>query len=322
MDASNVRKADIVVIGSFVVGITTRLPRFPYPGESLVADLFNLGPGGKGSNFAVAAARQSLHVVPAVKVGEDIFANLLSELYEREGVDMRYVYHSPREKTAVGLVYLTEDGENTIGIYPGANMSLRPDEALRAVEENPEARVLMTQLETPDETIRACAARAQQLGMTVILNPAPARSLDPSILESVNILTPNQGEARQLCGMSPADSAASVDELGARLLDRGIAVVIITLGRDGARLFRRGSAPLPVPAFRVNAVDSVGAGDAFNAGLAAGLVEGDSLERAVRRAAITGALATTAVGAVDAIPTRQVVLRYLSQWTAGNTGSL
>lgn len=311
--ASN-EQADIVVIGSFVVGITTRLPRFPFPGESLVADLFDLGPGGKGSNFAVAVARQNLRVSPAVKVGNDMFADLLTDLYMREGIDRRFVHRSGGEKTAVGLVYLTEDGENTIGLYPGANMSLTPEEALEAVEGNPNARVLMTQLESPDETIRACVARARALGMTVILNPAPARKIDPINLKAVDILTPNRGEAMALCGWSPGDAAVDIDELGERLLETGIPTVVITLGRDGARVFRANASPASVPAYPVTPVDSVGAGDAFNGGLAAGLAEGDSIESSLRRAAVTGALATTGVGAVAALPSREEVFRRLSAW--------
>lgn len=316
MGDSNASSADIVVIGSFVAGITTRLPRFPYPGETLAADLFDLGPGGKGTNFAVAVSRQGLRVCPAVKVGDDRFADLLVELYEREGIDMRFVHRSPGVKTAVGLVYLTEGGENTIGLYAGANMLLRPEEGLEAVERNPGARVLMTQLETPDDTIRACLRRARQLGMKVILNPAPARRIDAAILKSVDILTPNEGEARVLCGLSPDDAALGVDELGGRLLALGVPHIVITLGGEGARLFEHGRPPVVVPAYPVAPVDSVGAGDAFNAGLAAGLADGWSLERSLHRAAVTGALATTGVGAVGALPTRDTVLELLSGWQA------
>lgn len=317
MGSSRADSADIVVIGSFVAGITTRLPRFPVPGESLVADLFDLGPGGKGSNFAVAASRQGLKVTPAVKVGKDMFAGLLDTLYEREHIDTSFVHRDGEAKTAVGLVYLTTDGENTIGLYPGANLVLRPEEALRALEANESARVLMTQFEAPDETIRACVMRAKDLGMTVILNPAPARRVEVEILRSIDILTPNQVEARILCGVSPGDTGTGPDELGAHLLDMGVPTVVITLGGNGARLYRQGRPSVAVPAYPVAPVDTVGAGDAFNAGLAAGLAEGQPLEESLRRAAVTGALATTGVGAVSALPTREAVFECLRNWETG-----
>ena len=268
---------DLIVVGSFVVGITVRLPRMPYPGESLVGDLFDLGVGGKGTNLAVAAARQGKRVAIVARVGDDVFADMAFKLYRQEKIDDRGVLRTADEPTAVGLVYLQPNGENTIGAYLGANWRLTPADVATHIERHREAKVLATQLETPDETVLAALTLGRQREMCTILNPAPARPLPPDFLGSVDVLTPNEGEARLLVGLRPDDESVGMAEVGRHLLALGPKSVIITLGAKGCLLLQPGSEPLALPAYAVQPVDTVGAGDAFNGGLAVALIEGKPL---------------------------------------------
>ena len=298
---------DIVVVGSFVVGVTVRLPRMPFPGETLVADLFDLGVGGKGTNLAVAAARQGKQVAILARVGDDDFAAMAYELYAQEGIDSSGVTRTAGEKTAIGLVYLQPNGENTIGLYRGANWRLTPADIEPHIVRHRAARVLATQLEIPDDTVAAAVQLGRQQGLCVILNPAPARLLPAAILRDVDILTPNEGEARVLAGLPVNDTATAIVEVARALLAQGPRVVIVTLGARGCLVVEPGAEPLAIPAHPVQPVDTVGAGDAFNGGLAAALAEGMPLVAAARWANITAALSTRAVGAVGGLPTRSEV---------------
>lgn len=295
---------DILVIGSFVVGVTVRLPRMPVPGGTLVADLFDLGVGGKGTNLAVAAARQGKQVAIVARVGDDDFADMAYDLYTREGIDGTGVMRTPGEKTAIGLVYLQPNGENTIGLYRGANWRLTPADIAPHIARHRRARMLATQLEIPDETVAAAVQLGRQHDMRVILNPAPARPLPPEILAGVEILTPNEGEARVLAGRRVDDTSTDILEVAQLLLAQGPQAVIVTLGARGCLVATRDAAPLAIPAHPVQPVDTVGAGDAFNGGLAVALAEGKSLAEAARWANVTAALSTRAVGAVGGLPAR------------------
>jgi ribokinase len=301
------RMPDIVFVASFVVGLTVRLPRMPYPGESLVADLFDMGPGGKGTNMAVAAVRQGAPISAIVKVGDDRFADLAFDLYKAEHIDTAHIIRTPGESTAAGLVYLQTNGENCIGFYRGANWTLTPQEIDRIEPDMRGAKVLVTQLEIPDESVLHALELGKRHNLCVILNPAPARAIDPAILAQADIITPNAGEARTLAGIAQDDETVSVTEIGQRLLDLGAKTVIMTLGAHGCTIFERDTRPVEIPAYPVTPVDTVGAGDAFNGGLAVALSEGKSILDAARWANASAALSTTAIGSIRALPNRQQV---------------
>ena len=301
--------SDIISVGSFVVGLTVRLPRMPHPGESLVADLFDMGPGGKGTNLSVAAARQGAKVSMIVRVGNDQFAQLAFDLYEQENIYSSHVLQTEYEPTAVGLVYLQESGENTIGFYRGANWLLSSQDVLNAEEEFKNARVLATQFEIPDETILQALELARKHNLITLLNPAPARDVPKEIL-NVDVLTPNEGEAKALLGLAH-DEAVTAETLLKELLELGSKTVVITLGNKGCIYASRGEAPKRVKAYEVDVLDTVGAGDAFNGALAAGLAEGSSLEEAIKRANATAALSTAKIGSIEGLPTKKEVLKLL-----------
>ncbi len=297
---------DVIVIGSFVMALTTRLPRMPHAGESLIADLLDVGPGGKGSNLAVAVARQGKRVGLVAKVGDDLFSGAAFELWRKEGIATDHVKRTGAEQTGVALIYLDHAGQNRIGVYPGANTLLSREDVFAIEPHIGDARVLAIQLEIGDEAVQAAVDLGRAHGLTVLLNPAPARRLPAEILAKVDILTPNEGESRMLLGLS-ADDPISHEDVGRRLLDLGPRTVIITLGEQGALIVQRDAPALLVPAYPVNAIDTVGAGDAFSGGLCVALSDRKPLAEAARWAAITAAIAVTHIGAIPGLPDRKAV---------------
>jgi len=299
---------DIITVGSFVVGLTVRLPRMPHAGESLVADLFDMGPGGKGTNLAVTAARQGAKLSMIVRVGEDQFADMAFELYKKEGISTEYVLRTRGEPTAVGLVYLQHSGENTIGFYRGANWLLSPTDIINAKHLFEKSKLLATQFEVPDETLLQALRLAKEHNLMTLLNPAPARLVSKELLQ-VDYLTPNEGEAKLLLGLEP-DAASEPEELLKALLKLGPKTVIITLGDKGCIYASQGEPAKRMAAHKVKVIDTVGAGDAFNGGLAAALAKGSSLEAALRQAMITAALSVTKLGSIEGLPSQREVEEY------------
>jgi len=296
-------KPKIFVAGSFVVGVTIGLPRMPIPGEGLIGDAFDLGPGGKGTNQAIAAARLGAEVSLLAGVGDDRLAEFADETYAREGISLDHIRRIPGVNTAIGFVMLLPGGEQSIVGHLGANLRMRPEHVDAARAAIAAADILMTQFELPIETV----ARALELGRRsdclTLWNPGPAQPVSPEIFRHVDVLTPNEHEVRILLGLPPDDPTPTVD-LAARLLAAGARQVVVTLGRRGA-LIVTAAGTLEVPAVDgVRCVDATGAGDAFNAGLAVALGEGLSLEAAARRAVFSGAYAVTRLGVIDGLPTR------------------
>ena len=305
---------DVIVIGSFVMALTTRLPRMPHAGESLVADLLDVGPGGKGSNLAVAVARQGKQVGLVAKVGADLFSSVAFDLWHKEGIDTTYVVQARDEQTGVALVYLEPSGQNRIGVYPGANLALTPAEVWAIEPKLAQAKVIALQLEIGDGAVLAAMKMGHHHNLTVLLNPAPARFLSNEILRQTDVLTPNENESRLLLGLDANDTGISHAEVGRALLDTGSKIVIITLGEQGSLVVQRNAEPIHVPAYPVQAVDTVGAGDAFSGGLCVALAEGKPLLEAVRWASVTAALSVTHIGAIPGLPTRDLVDARFRTW--------
>lgn len=303
---------DVIVIASYVQAITARLPRMPYAGESLIADLLDNGPGGKGSNLAVAVARQGKRVGMVVKLGRDLFAHEALKLYQHEHIDCTYALQTDDEQTGVALVYLETSGQNRIGVYPGANMTLSAAEVQAIAPALSSAKVLATQLEIPDAAVEAAVKMGQRHGLIVMLTPAPVRPLSAEILRHVDILVPNEGESRLLIGLAPDDRSLSHAEVGQRLLALGPRIVIITLGEQGCLIVQRDGEPIHVPAYAVQAIDTVGAGDAFCGGLAVALADNKPLLDAVRWASATAAISVTHLGAIPGLPHREAVERFMT----------
>ena len=293
---------DILVIGSFVAGLTVRVPRMPVVGEGLIGDLFDMGPGGKGTNQAIAAARLGAHVELLACVGDDLFAEMAGPLLEGEGISTAHVHRIPDINTGVGLVTLLPSGDNWIVGHLGANMQMRPHHVEAAEPLIARSDIVMAQFEVPLESMARGLELGKKHGAMTILNPAPGQTVDPNLLSNVDVLTPNESETRILLGLAPDDPTPTL-ELAGRLLALGVERIVVTRGEAGA-IIVTGDRIEEVAAVPVRAVDVTGAGDSFNAALAVGLGEGLTLGEAVRRATYAGAYTTTHLGVIDGLPTR------------------
>ncbi|MFN8457630.1 MAG: ribokinase [Anaerolineae bacterium] len=304
-------KPIVTVVGSFAVGMTIRTLRMPIFGETLVGSDFDMGPGGKGSNQAVATARLGANSFFAGIIGDDKLGEIATDLYAREGVDTTYLTKTNRMATGVGFIILNEGGENGIILDMSANKLM--DAAFVDSVEAQIARsdVVMSVLEIPV----AAAVRAMELGrkhgVRTILNPAPATKLDPVALQYVDYLTPNETELRILMGLPPDDPTPTV-ELAAQLRQQGVGNLIVTRGGKGALILTDHGLE-EIPGVLVEVVDTTGAGDAFNSGLAMALAEGFSLSEAVKYANCAGATACTKLGVIPSLGTRQMVDQLYSQ---------
>jgi ribokinase len=303
--------AHITVVGSLNMDLVARTPRIPQPGETIIGSDFHTVPGGKGANQAVAAARLGVQVSMVGRVGRDTFAGPLLDNLAAAGVDHTFVTQDPEAATGVALIVVDDAGQNSIVVASGANARLTPTDVDEAKTAIAGAETLLLQLESPLETVTRAAEVARAHGVTVILNPAPARSLPAELLSLVDVLIPNESETALLTGL-PVGDRAQTEAAAAALLDLGVGTVILTLGERGALLAREDGAEV-FAAFEVTPVDTTAAGDAFVGGFAVALAEGRALAEAVRWGNATGALATTKLGAQSSLPTRQEMETLLTQ---------
>ena len=292
----------IAVIGSYVVSLTVRVPRKPVMGEALLGDLFDMGPGGKGTNQAIAAARLGSQVDLLACLGDDPFADSAEQLYAGESIATDHVHRISGTNTGVGMVTLLPSGENSIVGHLGANLLMRPHHVEEFEPVIARSDILMAQLEVPLESVTRALELGQKHGVMTILNPAPGQTLQPDALALVDVLTPNESETRILLGLPP-DDPTPTEDLAGRLLELGVETIIVTRGEEGSLIVTaRGiEAVPPIP---VQALDVTGAGDSFNAALAVGLAEGQDLRAAVEQANRAGAFTTTHLGVIDGLPTR------------------
>ena len=293
----------IIVLGSVNVDLVIRGLRLPAPGETVLGGEFYQAHGGKGANQAVAAARASGQPVTFIAaVGDDAFGTQAREQFAREKLDCRYVRTVGGQPTGVALILVDQHGENLISVASGANVELGPDDVDRVPEEVfRDAKVFLTCLESPLETVRRGLIRARDAGLTTILNPAPAdpRIVAADMLSLVDVITPNEGEASLLAETSDGEQAA------ARLREEGCGACAVTLGSRGCLVVEESETR--VEACRVAAIDATAAGDAFNGALAVALAEGRPLVEAARWATRAAAVAVTRPGAQPSLPTREEI---------------
>jgi ribokinase len=307
--------AHITVVGSLNMDLVARAPRIPQPGETIIGSDFHTVPGGKGANQAVAAARLGAQVSMVGRVGCDAFAESLLNNLAAAGVDHTFVIHDPQAATGVALIAVDDAGQNSIIVASGANVRLSPADVDGAEAAIAGADALLLQLESPLETVTRAAEVARAHGVTVILNPAPARPLPAALLSLVDVLIPNESETAMLTGL-PVGSQTEAEAAATALRELGVGTVILTLGERGALLAREDGAEY-FPAFEVTPVDTTAAGDAFVGGFAVALAEGRSLAEAVQWGNGAGALATTKLGAQPSLPTRQDLEGLLATGTMG-----
>lgn len=295
----------ITVVGSFVVGMTLRTRRMPIFGETLIGSDFDMGPGGKGSNQAVAIARLGVQAAFAGIIGTDQLGEIATDLYAREGVDTTYLQRTGAASTGAGFIILNQAGENGIVIDMGANEGMDGAFVDQLEDQIARSEVVMSVLEIPVEAAARAMALGRRHGVRTILNPAPATHLDETVLRNVDYLTPNETELRILQGL-PADDPTPILELAKQLQAQGVRNLIVTQGERGALvLSESGMFEEAGIALSREIVDTTGAGDAFNGGLAVALAEGKTLQDAVRFACCTGRLACDKLGVVPALAHRE-----------------
>jgi ribokinase len=300
----------IIVVGSINTDLVIRGPRLPAPGETVLGGEFYQAAGGKGANQAVAAARSARQPVTFVgAVGDDALGHEALERLRCENLVCDYVRTVRGQPTGVALILVDEQGQNLISVAAGANAHLTPADLDRVPQEVfISARVFLTSLETPLETVVRGLSLARRAGLTTILNPAPARPLPDEVLTLVDVLTPNESEAETLVGGDREGTRSgriTPAECAARLVKRGCRSVIATLGEAGCLVAGRENGRVPGRA--VAAVDATAAGDAFNGALAVALAEGRTLVEAARWANVAASISVTRRGAQPSLARREEI---------------
>ena len=295
----------VVALGGINMDLVTLAARFPEAGETVVGTRFLTYAGGKGANQALAAARMGARVAMVGRIGDDLFGPQAIRSLSEAGVDVSAVGVSPGVSTGIAVISIDDTAQNRIIQVLGANDTCGDAEAERVTELLYRASALLLQLEVSVELSLQVAQAAAVRGVPVILDPSPVRPLPAAFYSCCDVITPNETDAQALVDAPVTDRESAALAAGT-LLNRGIGTVVVKLGPQGA-YYATAQGGEYVPPFAVDAVDSVGAGDAFNGALAVALAEGRSVAQAVRMASAAGALAVTRVGAQDSMPSRQEV---------------
>ena len=301
----------ILVFGSFNYDMTARVEDFPKPGQTIMGLSFETGPGGKGSNQAIAAHRAGAEVVFATKIGNDSFGSCALETFKNEGMGTDCILTDCSLPTSSAFITVhSGSGQNSIVVNKGACSHISSSDIDGICAELASSGIILTQLETNLSAVEEVVAAAKQNGATVILNPAPAAEISDKIYKNVDIITPNETEAEALTGVA-VSSAAGMEGAAKQLISRGVKTVILTLGSKGAYVCDGGSSYL-VPAFPSKAIDTTGAGDVFNGALAAALSFDMELRGAVEFACAAGAISVTRPGAALSAPVKAEIEELIS----------
>ena len=287
----------VVVIASWNADLTSHAGRPPARGETLMGHGFSIGPGGKGSNAAVAAARQGAEVHIVARTGQDAFGDMAMQLWRREGIHTAHVRRVAGESSGVAQILVYPNGDNSIVVSPGANEGLDADQIRGAADRIAASRVVVASFEVPLAATLEAFRLARAKGVTTVLNPAPARALPVELAARVDLLTPNETELATLSGIEGDRERAAQ-----ALLAQGVGAVLVTLGAQGATLHRAGQPVHSVAGHSMTVKDTIGAGDTFNGALAAALARGEPLEAALRWANAAAALSVRASGAIAGMP--------------------
>lgn len=302
---------NLVVLGSINADHILNLESFPRPGETVTGSQYQVAFGGKGANQAVAAGRSGANIAFIACTGNDDTGEQVRKQLASDNIDIAPVSVVAGESTGVALIFVNGEGENVIGIHAGANAALTTERVAEQKERIASADALLMQLESPLESVLAAAKIAHSSQTTVALNPAPARELPDELLSLVDIITPNETEAEKLTGVR-VENDEDAAQAAQVLHDKGIETVIITLGSRGVWASQKGIGQR-VPGFKVQAIDTIAAGDTFNGALMTALLEGTELPEALRFAHAAAAIAVTRKGAQPSVPWRKEIDDFLRQ---------
>jgi ribokinase len=302
----------IVVVGSINLDLVVAADHIPQVGETVIGNSYNTFYGGKGANQAVAVAKLGYPLAMVGNVGTDAFGTQLRNGLEDAGVDTTHV-NTVEAASGVALITTGRGGENNIVVVPGANGHLTPKQLEKAATILEYAGFLLTQLEIPLETVEYLAQYAERHNIPLMLDPAPARDLPGSLLRKVSWITPNETETEELLKTKLEHNDQSYDGAAESLLDRGVKNVLLKLGSRGCLIAQGSLAKERLPAFSVDAVDTTGAGDAFNAGFAVGLMRGSTVTQSAILASAVAAISVTRHGAQPSMPAWADVKAFLSE---------
>jgi len=304
--------SSISILGIYVADLVFFGKKIPIEGETILGNNFVIGPGGKGSNQAVAAAKAGVKTYFISKIGDDQFGEMATKIYDEAKVDYSNVIISKEHSTGAAAIMVNEEsGANAINVFPGAAAAITNADIDKAENIIKDSKIFLTQLEAPKETVLYAIKKAHSLGVKTVLNPAPAAEIDKSVFPFIDYFTPNETEASFYVGHA-VNSNDDASRAASKLLDMGIKNVIITLGEKGAyfananETFSSPIANLPNPV-----VDTTGAGDAFNAGFAVALTENKSIKDAISFASATAGLSTTKIGTANSMPNRDEIDKIL-----------
>ncbi|CAG7654874.1 ribokinase [Paenibacillus allorhizosphaerae] len=313
------KKPNLVVIGSLNMDILVEAPTFPRIGETILGQKAQFLPGGKGANQAVAAARLGADSTLIGAVGTDVFGPELLSSLERNGVQRDAVKQVPHTATGIASILLAE-GDNCIVVVPGANHQLRPEDVDRYEQVLHSADMILLQLEIPMDTVEYAIQKASSFGKPILLNPAPAQPLPDDLYPLIDYLTPNRTELAVLTGVDEVGAdLGSLEAAMSVLRSKGVRNVVTTLGADGSAFLTKDGEFGKLPGHKVPVVDTVGAGDSYNAGLAYALASGFALKDAVVFASRVSALAVTKFGAQEGMPTLQELQQFSRSLEGGTS---
>lgn len=301
----------IAVVGSSNMDLVVKSNRIPVTGETILGGDFIMVPGGKGANQAVAAAKLGAQVFFIAKLGDDIFGLQSLNNFKKEGVNTKYVLQTQEAPSGVALIMVDDEGNNVIVVAPGANHKLLPDDVKAAESDIASSGALVAQLEVPIETIEFAAGLANKSNVPFILDPAPAQKLSADLLNLVDVLTPNETEARILTGVEVKDRK-SAEAAAQKLLECGVKNVILTMGATGYLSVGKEGKEF-IAARKVTAADSTAAGDAFTGSLAVGLAKGQTLSQAALFANNVAAFSVTKMGAQPSMPTIEEIDKFIHE---------
>lgn len=302
----------ICVVGSANIDLTFRTPRFPQPGETLTGHALHQGMGGKGANQAVAAARLGADVTFIACVGNDAFGKTALDAYVAEGIQTSFVRRAADQPTGTAAILVDNNAENCIIVVAGANAGLNSRDVRAASSMVEQSHVVLCQLETPVDAAIEAFRLARDAGVLTILTPAPAEHVTDELLALCDVCIPNKTEICSLTGQT-VNCEADAIRAAERLRERCVKRVALTMGSDGVLLLDD-SGSTHIPAIKVDAVDTTGAGDAFTAAFATSLADGMSLTESAHRAAMVAAISVTRVGTQSAFPS----LKEVNEWITLN----
>ena len=300
------------ILGIYVADLVFFGKKIPIEGETILGNKFIVGPGGKGSNQAVAAAKAGAKTFFISKIGDDQFGSMAIDIYKESNVDFSNVEISKKYSTgAAGILVNENSGSNAINVFPGASSKISIDDIEKADEVIKNSSVFLTQLEVSIESVNYALKKAHSYGVKTILNPAPATEIDSDIFPLIDYFTPNETEASFYVN-HPVQTLEDAKKASDKLLNKGIKNIIITLGDKGAFFANEHeNFPIPIANLESPVVDTTGAGDAFNAGFAVALIENMPIKEAISFASATAGLSTTKIGTANSMPSRDEIEKII-----------